>query len=112
LDADGGIAFAFAQNWNSFAECRYTRYGSSTITLPFSQVSTTSKTDVSEIDSGMNYKFTWGAPANREYTSAINNAGVITGQGQGCLPPLMLTIGPASIPASTAAAVGQIRAAT
>jgi opacity protein-like surface antigen/outer membrane receptor protein involved in Fe transport len=70
--AGGGIAFAFAQNWNAFSEYRYTRYGSSTITLPFSQVSTTSKTDVSEIDFGVNYKFTWGAPANREYTLAHN----------------------------------------
>jgi opacity protein-like surface antigen len=70
----GGIAFAFAQNWNAFAEYRYTRYGSSTITLSFSQISTTSKTDVSEIDFGVNYKFTWGAPANREYTAAINKA--------------------------------------
>jgi outer membrane immunogenic protein len=72
--AGGGVAFAFAQNWNAFAEYRYTRYGSSTITLPFSQISTTSKTDVSEIDFGVNYKFTWGASANGDYTLAAIKA--------------------------------------
>ena len=39
--AGGGVAFAFAQNWNAFAEYRHTSFGSSTMTLPFSQLSTT-----------------------------------------------------------------------
>jgi opacity protein-like surface antigen len=72
--AGGGIAYAFAQNWNAFAEYRYTRYGSSTIALPFSQISMTSKTDVSEIDFGVNYKFTWGDLAHRDYTLAAIKA--------------------------------------
>ena len=38
--AGGGVAVALAQNWNAFAEYRYTDYGSSTVTLPFSQLST------------------------------------------------------------------------
>ena len=59
-----GVAVAFAQNWNAFAEYRYTDYGSSTITLPFSQLSTTSTTKVSEVDVGVNYKFNWGAGAS------------------------------------------------
>jgi len=66
--AGGGIAYAFAQNWNAFAEYRYTDYGSTTVTLPFSQISETSKTSVSEINFGVNYKFNWGAPAGRDYT--------------------------------------------
>jgi opacity protein-like surface antigen/outer membrane receptor protein involved in Fe transport len=70
--AGGGMAFAFAKNWNAFAEYRYTRYGSSTFTLPFSQISTTSKTSVSEIEFGVNYKFNWSAPASRDYTLATN----------------------------------------
>ena len=67
--AGAGVAVAFAQNWNAFAEYRYTSFGSSTITLPFSHLSTTSTTKVSAIDFGINYKFNWGAPAAA--TSAI-----------------------------------------
>jgi len=62
--AGGGVAVAFAQNWNAFAEYRYTDYGSSTISLPFSQLSTTSATKVSEVDVGVNYKFNWSAAGN------------------------------------------------
>ncbi len=54
----GGIAYAFAQNWNAFAEYRYTNYGSSTISLPFSQLTTTSTINVSALELGVNYKFT------------------------------------------------------
>ena len=32
--AGGGIAYAFAQNWNVFAEYRYTSFGSSVVSLP------------------------------------------------------------------------------
>jgi opacity protein-like surface antigen len=59
--AGAGVSVAFAQNWNAFAEYRYTSYGSSTIALPFSQLSTTSMTKLSEIEVGVNYKFTGGA---------------------------------------------------
>jgi opacity protein-like surface antigen len=61
--AGAGVAVAFAQNWNAFAEYRYTDYGSSIIALPFSQLSTASTTKVSAVDIGVNYKFNWGAPA-------------------------------------------------
>ncbi len=71
--AGGGIAFAFAQNWNAFAEYRHTRYGSSTITLPFSQISMTSKTNVSEIDFGVNYKFNWRASSGAVSALAANS---------------------------------------
>jgi opacity protein-like surface antigen/outer membrane receptor protein involved in Fe transport len=60
--AGGGIAYAFAQNWNVFAEYRYTSFGSSTgISLPFSQLRTTSMITVSTLELGVNYKFNSGA---------------------------------------------------
>jgi opacity protein-like surface antigen/outer membrane receptor protein involved in Fe transport len=62
--AGGGVAVAFAQNWNAFTEYRYTNYGSTTVTLPFSLLSTTLANKVSEIDIGINYKFNWGTRAS------------------------------------------------
>jgi opacity protein-like surface antigen len=58
--AGGGIAYAFAQNWNLFAEYRYTSFGSSSLSLPFSQLTTTTTTTVSTVELGLNYKFTSG----------------------------------------------------
>ena len=54
----GGIAYAFAQNWNVFAEYRYTNFGTSTVSLPLSQLTTTTTTTVSAVEFGVNYKFT------------------------------------------------------
>ena len=54
----GGIAYAFAQNWNVFAEYRYTSFGTSTVSLPLSQLTTTSTTTLSAVEFGVNYKFT------------------------------------------------------
>ena len=68
----GGIAFAFAQNWNAFAEYRTTNFGSSTISLPFSQLSATSTTEVKTLEVGLNYKFNWGAPAEPDYVMAAD----------------------------------------
>jgi outer membrane immunogenic protein len=56
----GGIAYAFAQNWNVFAEYRYTSFAPTGLSLPFSQLMTTSTTTVSTIELGVNYKFTQG----------------------------------------------------
>ena len=61
--AGAGIAYAFAQNWNVFAEYRYTSFGSSNISLPFSQLTTSSTTNVSAVEFGVNYKFNSGAPS-------------------------------------------------
>jgi opacity protein-like surface antigen/outer membrane receptor protein involved in Fe transport len=66
--AGGGIAVALAQNWNVFAEYRYIDFGSLTVTLPFSQLSTTTATRTSTIDVGMNYKFYLGAAGTRLMT--------------------------------------------
>ena len=54
----GGIAYAFVQNWNVFAEYRYTSFGTSTTSLPLSQLTTTTTTTVSAVEFGVNYKFT------------------------------------------------------
>ena len=59
----GGAAYAFAQNWNVFAEYRRTSFRSSTVVLPFSQLSATSTASVNTITMGLNYKFDWSGPA-------------------------------------------------
>jgi opacity protein-like surface antigen/outer membrane receptor protein involved in Fe transport len=69
--AGGGVAVTFAQNWNAFAEFRYTDYGIDTFALPFSQLATILATKVSTVNVGINYKFDWGAPAR------ANNAALI-----------------------------------
>jgi opacity protein-like surface antigen len=57
--AGAGIAVAFAQNWSAFVEYRHADYGSVTITLPFSQLATTSSVTTNALDVGVNYKFAW-----------------------------------------------------
>src|SRR5262249_2484847 len=54
--AGAGISVAFAQNWNVFVEYRYTSFGSTTLVLPLSELSTTSTTKISAIEFGVNYK--------------------------------------------------------
>jgi opacity protein-like surface antigen len=67
----GGAAFAFAQNWNVFAEYRYTDFGATTVTLPFSELVTTSTTKVSTVEVGVNYKFNWSATAGQAYGPSL-----------------------------------------
>jgi opacity protein-like surface antigen/outer membrane receptor protein involved in Fe transport len=55
--AGAGIAYAFAQNWNVFAQYRHTSFGTSTIALPLSQLRTTSTINLSALQFGVNYKF-------------------------------------------------------
>jgi opacity protein-like surface antigen/outer membrane receptor protein involved in Fe transport len=68
--AGAGISVAFAQNWNVFAEYRYTSFGSTTLALPLSEVSTTSATKISAIEFGVNYKFNAGAPGEHPFAAA------------------------------------------
>ena len=56
----GGVAYAFAQDWNVFAEYRYTNFGTSTLSLPLSQLTMTSTISLSSVAFGVNYKFTPG----------------------------------------------------
>jgi opacity protein-like surface antigen/outer membrane receptor protein involved in Fe transport len=58
--AGGGIAYAFAQNWNVFAEYRYTSFEAASLSLPFSQLTTTTTMTVSAMELGVNYKFAPG----------------------------------------------------
>ena len=60
--AGAGVSVAFAQNWNVFAEYRYTNFGSTAFTLPLSELSTTSTTKVSAIEFGVNYIFNRRGP--------------------------------------------------
>jgi opacity protein-like surface antigen len=55
--AGAGVSVAVAQNWNVFAEYRYTAFGTTAFTLPLSQLSTTSTTKVSSFEFGVNYMF-------------------------------------------------------
>ena len=55
--AGAGVSVAVAQNWNVFAEYRYTSFETMAFTLPLSQLSTTSTTKLSAIELGVNYKF-------------------------------------------------------
>ena len=57
LTVGGGVAYAFAQNWNVFAEYRYASFGPSTISLPFSQLTAKITTNVNTVEFGVNYKF-------------------------------------------------------
>ena len=87
------MPYAFAQNWNAFAEYRYTRFGSSTISLPFSQLTTTSTTNVSAIEFGVNYKFNSGAPSVERTGSLRKTAGTGAGAGlQGAARPAFLRL--------------------
>jgi opacity protein-like surface antigen len=56
--AGGGVAFAFAQNWNAFAEYRHANL-KNTVNFPISQLSTSSSTNVSVIEVGLNFKIGW-----------------------------------------------------
>jgi outer membrane immunogenic protein len=58
--AGGGIGYAFVRNWNVFAEYRHTSFGSSSFSLPFSQLTTATTTTVTTVELGMNYKFNSG----------------------------------------------------
>ena len=73
--AGAGVAVAFAQNWNAFAEYRYTSFGSVSLLLPFSQLSTTLTTKVSAVELGLNYKLNWGGPASAGSVAAPNLRG-------------------------------------
>jgi opacity protein-like surface antigen len=68
--AGAGISVAFVQNWNVFAEYRYTSFGSTTLALPLSELSMTSTTKISAIDFGVNYKFNATAPGGPDFVRA------------------------------------------
>ena len=68
--AGAGISVAFAKNWNAFVEYRYTDFGSTTVALPLSELTTTSTTKISAIDFGVNYKFNANGPGGSALAAA------------------------------------------
>jgi outer membrane immunogenic protein len=70
-----GIAFAFAKDWNAFAEYRHTDYNLSSNLLPLSQILTTTKTDLNEIEFGVNYKFDLSNPPSNAFSGAGGSGG-------------------------------------
>jgi opacity protein-like surface antigen/outer membrane receptor protein involved in Fe transport len=72
--AGGGVSVAFAQDWNVFAEYRYTNFGSTTIALALSELTTTFTTKISAIEFGVNYKFNVGATSDPAF--AVAGAGL------------------------------------
>ena len=67
--AGAGIAYAFAQHWNAFAEYRHTSYATSTSFLPLSQLTRTSTITVDALELGVNYNFTAGGRLANEPTA-------------------------------------------
>lgn len=53
----GGVAWAFARNWDVFAEYRYTQFSNNTVTFPLAQRSTTSTARTNAIEVGADYRF-------------------------------------------------------
>ena len=64
-----GVSVAFAKNWNAFVEYRYTDFGSTTVALPLSELTTTSTTKISAIDFGVNYKFNGNDPGGPAFAA-------------------------------------------
>ena len=55
-----GLDYAFARNWDVFAEYRYVGNPDVTTTFPIAQVSTTSNTTTNVVEVGVNYRFNYG----------------------------------------------------
>jgi outer membrane immunogenic protein len=53
----GGVAWAFARNWDVFAEYRYTRFSNYTVTFPIAQRASTSTSSANAIEAGVDYRF-------------------------------------------------------
>jgi len=62
-----GFDYAFARNWDVFAEYKYTRSQDITITFPIAQRSTTSHSTSNAIEAGVNWRFNWGTPVRAGY---------------------------------------------
>lgn len=65
--AGGGLDYAFARNWDVFAEYRYTSFQAITVTYPIARRSTTSTSTANAIEVGLNYRFNWGGPVIASY---------------------------------------------
>ena len=55
-----GVDYAFARNWDVFAEYRYTSFQAVTVTYPLAGRSTSSTSTANAIAAGLNYRINWG----------------------------------------------------
>jgi outer membrane immunogenic protein len=62
-----GLDYAFARNWDVFAEYRYAPPRSLTITFPIAQRSTSITSTSNVIEAGINWRFNWGGPIGARY---------------------------------------------
>jgi outer membrane immunogenic protein len=58
-----GLDYAFARDWDVFAEYKYVPSRSATITFPIAERSTTSTVTSNTIEVGVNWRFNWGPVA-------------------------------------------------
>jgi outer membrane immunogenic protein len=63
----GGLDYAFARNWDVFAEYRHAGPRSITIAFPIAQRSTTSSASTDVIEVGVNWRLNWGGPLGARY---------------------------------------------
>ena len=106
--AGGGIAYAFAQNWSVFAEFRHTGFATSSASLPFSQLTTTSTINANALQLGVNYRFISGGSLRTLRSLRIRQRSPRQWPTKRRLSGLPTT-GPASISVRTAAWAGQRR---
>jgi outer membrane immunogenic protein len=53
----GGLAWAFARNWDVFTEYRYTRFSNYAVTFPIAQRASTLSSSANAIEAGVDYRF-------------------------------------------------------
>jgi outer membrane immunogenic protein len=62
-----GLDYAFARNWDVFAEYRYASLQAITVAFPLAGRSTNSTSNSSTIEAGLNYRFNWGGSVAARY---------------------------------------------
>jgi opacity protein-like surface antigen len=65
--AGAGLDYAFARNWDVFAEYRYAKLDNITVTFPIAGRTTTSNSNTNTIEGGINYRFNWGGMVSSRY---------------------------------------------
>jgi outer membrane immunogenic protein len=62
-----GLDYAFARNWDVFAEYRYASLQNITVTFPLAGRSINSTSTTNTIEAGLNYRFNWGGTVAARY---------------------------------------------
>jgi opacity protein-like surface antigen len=63
----GGLDYAFARNWDVFAEYRYASLQAITVTFPLAGRSTTSTSTTNTFEVGLDYRLNWGGTVAARY---------------------------------------------